>query len=163
MSTWWTARNPREKMLLGIAALLLAVALIWQLVLSPAVHTLERAKLNHERATQTITRLDRIASMIEQGQVILPPLTRLSSQDIAALQAEAERLALNSNLVVEPLTAQHAASFRYRASGAASPAYFKWVEQVETGLGVYVSNATLQQDTDGSIVSDTEFRLGASR
>ncbi|MFN4183638.1 MAG: type II secretion system protein GspM [Hyphomonas sp.] len=163
MNTWWAARNPREKMLVGIAALLLAIALIWQLVLSPAVYTLERAKLNHERATQTLARLDRIASMIEQGQTVLPPVTNLSAQDIAAVQAEANRMAIEANLLIEPLATADAASFKYRISEVSGPEYFKWIEQVETGLGVYVSDASINQNTDGSMTAETEFSLGGAR
>lgn len=159
MSAWWNTRSPREKALLGIAAALLAVALIWQLVLQPALHTLDRAKLNHERNTQTLARLDRIEALIQQGQTIHPAITAPATQDTAALQAQAAQMARQAGLSVETSPAMPTA-FQIRATGTTSPAFFQWIEQVETGLGITVSAATLKQNADGSMDASAEFSLG---
>lgn len=159
MTAWWNTRSPRERMLLGVAAVLLAVVLIWQLVLRPAVHTLERAKLNHEQSAQTLARLDRIESLLQQGQMILPYAASPATQDTAALQAEAERMAREGRLSISGSEPASPSSFRIRISGVSGPAFFQWLEQVETGLGVSVSAASLKQNPDGSMDADTEFSL----
>lgn len=159
MSAWWNTRSPREKALLGIAGALLAVALIWQLVLQPALHTLDRAKLNHDRNTQTLARLDRIEALIQQGQTIHPAITAPATQDTAALQAQAAQMARQAGLSVETPPAMPAA-FQIRVTGTTSPVFFQWIEQVETGLGITVSAATLKQNADGSMDASAEFSLG---
>ncbi len=159
MTAWWNTRSPREKMLLGIAALVLAVAVIWQLVLSPAMHTLERAKLSQEQAAQTLARLDRIESLIQQGETILPHTAAPATQDTGALKAEAERMAREAGLLVNGAEPASATSFRIKFSGATPPTYFQWIEQVETGLGLTTSSASLTQNADGSMDADTEFSL----
>ena len=159
MNAWWNTRSPREKALLGIAGLLLAVAAIWQLVLQPAIHTLDRAKLNHEKGTQTLARLDRIEALIQQGQTLHPVITAPATQDAAALQAQAAQMARQAELSVETPPASQS-SFQVRLTGITSPVFFQWVEQVETGLGVTVSAATLKQNADGSMDASAEFSLG---
>lgn len=159
MTAWWNTRSPRERLLLGVAGLLLAVVVIWQLVLRPAMHTLERAKLSHERSAQTLARLDRIESLIQQGQTILPYAASPATRDIAALQAEAERMAHEGRLSVSGSEPASRSSFRIRISRVSGPAFFQWIEQVETGLGVSVSAASLTQNADGSMDADTEFSL----
>jgi len=159
MSAWWNTRSSREKALLGIAGLLLAVAIIWQLVLQPAISTLDRAKLNHERGTQTLARLDRIEALIQQGQTIHPAITAPATQDTAALQAQAAQMAAQAGLSAQTPAASPAA-FQVSLTNVASPAFFQWVEQVETGLGVTVSAATLTQNADGSMDASAEFSLG---
>ena len=159
MSVWWSMRSAREKALLGIAGLLVAIAAIWQLVLQPAIQTLERAKLNHESATQTLARLDRIESLIQQGHTIHPATTAPATQDAAALQAQAAHMAQQSGLTVETPAASQS-TFKIVVTGATSPAFFRWVEQVETGLGVKTSAATLKQNADGGMDASAEFSLG---
>ena len=159
MSDWWTARSQREKTLLGIAGFILAAALLWQLVLNPAIHTLERARLDHERASQMISRLDRIEALIQQGEQIQPHATAPATQDAGALLAEAERMAREAALIVATSEPASDTTFRIKLSAATGPEYFRWIEQVETGLGVTVSSATLIQNADGSLDADTEFSL----
>ncbi|ABI77812.1 general secretion pathway protein M [Hyphomonas neptunium ATCC 15444] len=159
MTGWWNTRTPREKMLLAIAGFILAVAVIWQLVLNPAIHTLERAKRSHEQSAQTLARLDRIESLMQQGETILPYATAPSTQDTAALLSEAERMAREGNLLLSGSEPASPSSFRVKLSAVSGPAFFQWVEQVETGLGVSVSAASLTQNADGSMDADTEFSL----
>lgn len=159
MNTWWNTRSPREKALLGLAGLLLAVAAIWQLVLQPAIHTLDRAKLNHEKNSQTLARLDRIEALIQQGQTVHPAIAAPATQDAAALQAQAAQMGRQAGLRVETPPAGQS-SFQIRLAGITSPAFFQWVEQVETGLGVTVSAATLKQNADGNMDASAEFDLG---
>lgn len=159
MSAWWSMRSAREKALLGIAGLLVAIAAIWQLVLQPAIQTLEGAKLNHERATQTLARLDRIESLIQQGQTIHPAITAPATQDAAALQAQAVQMAQQSGLKVEMVPVSQS-TFQIKVTEATSPAFFRWVEQVETGLGVRTSAASLKQNADGSMDASAEFSFG---
>ena len=161
MNAWWSMRSAREKALLGIAGLLVAVAAVWQLVLQPAIHTLQRAKLNHQSATQTLARLDRIESFIQQGQTIHPAITAPATQDAAALQAQAAQMAQQSGLKVETVPVSQS-TFQIRVTEATSPAFFRWVEQVETGLGVRTSAASLKQNADGSMDASAEFSFGNS-
>lgn len=159
MIAWWRARSPREQFLLGIAGLFLAAALLWQFVLHPALKTLDQAKRDHERATQTLTRLDRIDSRIQLGDIILPQARSAAAQDIDTLRQEAERLAGESGLPVETSETLSPTVFAITVSGTSGPAYFQWIEQVEAGLGLSVTSAALAQNADGEMDADTEFSL----
>lgn len=157
MMFWWKARSVREKLLLGIAAALFLVVLIWLGMLKPAISTLDAARMRHAQAAQTSARMDRIALLIEQGDQISPAMTRPPTQDMLALQPQIIAFAEENGLTVDAFNAPSAAVANVSVSGAPSPALFKWVEQIETGLGITVSAASLQQATDGNISASVEF------
>lgn len=157
MMLWWNARSTREKVLLGVAAALLFVVLVWLGMLKPAISTLEAAKTRHAHAAQTSARMDRIALLIEQGEQISPAMTRPATQGMPALQTQIIAFAEENGLTVDAFNAPDAAVATINVSGAPSPALFKWIEQVETGLGITVSAASLQQSTDGNISASVEF------
>lgn len=159
MTGWWHTRSPREKLLLMIAGSILAIALIWQLVVRPSVYTLDRAKLKHEASVQTLARLDRIESLKQQGEVILPIIETQTGLDSNALLSQAERMASESGLLISASETVSPTSFKITLSAVAAPAYFQWVEQVETGLGVSTHTASLTQNADGSMDADTEFSV----
>ncbi len=158
MTAWWNTRSDREKLLLGIAAFFLAAALIWQLVLRPAIYTLEQSRLNHEKSSQTLARLDRIESLIQQGERITPAVAAPTTQDTASLQAQAAQMAQQAGLSVE-LPTSGARAFQVKVSAASGPAFFQWIESVETGLGISVNTASLAQNADGTMDATTEFSL----
>lgn len=159
MKNWWEGRTGREKGMVGAAGTLLAITVIWQLVLQPAMMTLSRSKLDHERAAQTLARLERIGALIEQGEAISPHATFSGSQDVAAVQSASLRMATEAGLAAVPAPTSAASEFGVQFSDVASPALFTWIEQVETALGVHVTSAKLQPNENGQLDASLEFRL----
>lgn len=163
MKNWWDSRTDREKMSVGTAGILLAIAAIWQLVLQPAMMTLDRSKVKHEMAAQTLARLDRIGTLIEQGEGISPYTVSSGSEDIAAVQSASLRMATETGLAAVSKPANSATAFGVQLTDVSSPALFTWIEQVETVLGVEVTSATLQPNSNGQLDASIEFSLdGAS-
>ncbi|MBY9067693.1 type II secretion system protein M [Hyphomonas sp. WL0036] len=159
MKNWWEGRTGREKVMVGAAGTLFAIAVIWQLVLQPAMMTLDQSKLNHERAAQTLARLDRIGSLIEQGEAISPHVTSAGSQDIAAAQSASLRMATEAGLAAVSAPISATSEFGVQFSDVSSPALFTWIEQVETALGVHVTSAKLQPNANGHLDASLKFRL----
>jgi general secretion pathway protein M len=157
MMIWWRSRTARERLLLGAAATLMAAALIWQLVLHPAISTLETAKFNHDRAAQTLTRLDRIETLLKQGQIISPEPAPVSGQSLPAIEEAAVRMATELGLSPLPAQATDSAAIRFQLTNAPSQIFFKWVEQVEAGIGLAVISASLTQNPDGTLNAELEF------
>ena len=159
MTAWWSSRTTREKALLSAAASLMAVALIWQLVLRPAINTLEAAKFNHDRAAQTLARLDRIETLLEQGQIISPAHVSPAGQSLPALQAGAASVAEDLGLSVTPTVTAGSSTISFQIENAPGETFFKWVEQVETGLGLAVISTSIIQNPDGTLNADLEFGM----
>lgn len=162
MSQWWLSRSPRERVLIGAAAFLLAVALIWQLMLKPAMMTLERAKLNHDQATQLLSRIERIETLLEQGEPITPPV-RTPAQDIVAIKDQATQLASQVQLPIEDVQMASDTAFRVRIINTSAPAFFTWVEGLEQSFGLSVTTANLTSNDDGTVSAEAEFSLEGPR
>ena len=159
MIAWWSSRTKREKALLGTAAILLAAALIWQLVLRPAINTLDIAKLNHDRAAQTLARLDRIETLLEQGNVISPDRTSSAIQPLPALQSDAARMASELGLSVSVSAISESSAIKFWVTNAPSQTFFKWVEQVEAVLGLKVISTSVIQNPDGTLNAELEYGM----
>lgn len=159
MTAWWSSRTTREKALLGAAAFLLAVALIWQLVLRPAIDTLETAKLDNNRASQTLARLDRIETLLEQGETVSPAPVSSAAQPLPALQADVARMAKDMGLSATLSPSAESPAIRLQITNAQSQNFFKWVEQVEAGLGLDVISTSIAQNPDGTLNGDLEFGM----
>ena len=149
-------------MLIGAAGILLAVALIWQLMLKPAMTTLERAKLNHDQATQLLSRIERIETLLEQGEPITPPVSA-PAQDILTIKDQATQLASQSQLQIEDEPMANDTSFRVRVINASAPAFFTWVERLEQSFGLSVTAANLTSNDDGTVSAEAEFSLEGPR
>lgn len=159
MTAWWSSRTTRERALLSAAAFLMAVALIWQLVLRPAINTLETAKFNHDRAAQTLARLDRIETLLEQGQAIAPAHVSSAGQSLPALQAGAASVAEDLGLSVTLSASAGSSAIRFQVTNAPGQTFFKWVEQVEAGLGLAVISTSILQNPDGTLDAELEFGM----
>lgn len=64
----WHALAPRERRLLSIAALVIALALLWWVLLAPAIATLRGAAAEHRRLDQQIAEMQALEAQARQLQ-----------------------------------------------------------------------------------------------
>lgn len=82
LSAWrtrWDALSGRERSLLGLSVITVALALVWTLALAPALHTLRTAPARH---TQLDVQLEHMRSLQAQAQALqaAPILSRAQAQ-----------------------------------------------------------------------------------
>lgn len=112
---------------MAFAFFLLAAALIWQFAVKPSFASLDKAKLAHERASQTHARLDRVEEMLLHGESIRA--TRAAAPaDGATLRDEIIALAVSEGLSQVTVEAAEGGRVRARMSGAPAQAIFAWAE-----------------------------------
>lgn len=162
MKQWWITRSPRERLLVVIAAFLLGGALIWQLGIKPSFDALDRAKLAHQRASQTQARLDRIEDLLSQGEAIRPA-RRAAPDDADAVRGEISALGSSAGLAISGAEVTGSGSVRIALTDATAPAIFTWIEQAETGLGLTVISADLRQNAAGGMDAEVEFSPDGAR
>ncbi|MFN4023657.1 MAG: type II secretion system protein GspM [Hyphomonas sp.] len=162
MSQWWSTRSPRERFLIAFAGFLLAAALIWQFAVKPSYDALDRAKVAHQTASQIHARLDRMEDMLRQGETIRAARAA-APVDAQTIRAEVTAFGTSAGLTPETSDAAEPGSVRAAVRDATAPAIFAWIEQVETGLGLSVSRATLQQNTAGDMDAEVIFRADSAQ
>lgn len=82
LSAWrtrWDALSGRERSLLGLSVITVALALVWTLALAPALHTLRTAPARH---TQLDAQLEHMRALQAQAQALqaAPILSRAQAQ-----------------------------------------------------------------------------------
>lgn len=85
---WWHGRAAREKSLLTLAALLVAVALVWLIGVAPALRTLRGAAAQQETLQAQMQDMARMQAQARalQAQAVLTP-----AQAMAALSASVQQ------------------------------------------------------------------------
>lgn len=159
MMNLWSGRTHREKVLLVAAFLVLLIAAIWQIGLKPALSGLEAARNNHQRAAQTLQRLDRIEQLDLAGQRLSPPQSARATESLSSEIAQhADRLGLD--LTASPTSP--AGQVRVDAEAASAPPIFLWLETIEQELELSASSVFMRQSPGGQVQITVEFSSGTN-
>ena len=88
LSPWMAKLAPRERRALGLAAAVVAMALLWWLALAPALATLRQAPAQHAKLDAELQHLQTLAAQAQALQS-QPPLGR--DEALRALEAATQR------------------------------------------------------------------------
>jgi type II secretory pathway component PulM len=147
MMSWWSARAPREKLLLALAGLLAAAALLIQGVLVPSFDARDAARQRSEEAARTLVRLDRLQ---QSGAAYAPATSPLAPADAAARAAQAAgELGLTLRPGTDPL--------RFAFDPAEPTVVFSWIDRVEAESGLSLQSAELASAGAGQVAATLVF------
>lgn len=146
MKSVWARLQPREKLLLQLAGIVLAAALIIQAGLVPLIEAGEKARARRAVAEGTIARLQRLQAA---GVVQIPQMTYTSRspEEIAAQ--------LGLALTQRSLTQQGDLLFRF--DGAEPGAVFSWMDQVEASSDLKLVAVKMSSAVSGRIDVIAEY------
>ncbi len=68
MAAWWSVRSNRERRWMAMGGLIVALALLWTIVLQPALNTIERARLELPRLQAQSAQIDALIMEAEALQ-----------------------------------------------------------------------------------------------
>jgi general secretion pathway protein M len=66
LAVWWQSMAPRERKAVGVAAWLLGLALLWWVLLGPAITTLRGAPAKHAELDAQLAQMQRMAASAQQ-------------------------------------------------------------------------------------------------
>lgn len=144
--TAWAAREPRERRLVLLAALVVGAFLLWTLALQPALRTLREAPARLDVLDRQLQGMQRLAGEARELRAT-PPLPRAQAQ--AALRAASQRLGASAKLTEQGERA-------VMAFDNASPEQVRaWLAEVRASARARPIEATLtrsEQGLSGSVV-----------
>jgi type II secretory pathway component PulM len=146
MMSWWSARAPRERLLLGAAVVVALLAALVQLVLVPAIQRRAEAETRVAEAASTLLRLERLRAAGITEAAVTPP---------ADPAAAASALAAEAGLMISPSASGAALSFVF--ASADPQQVFGWIAQVEARLGLKVESAELSAAEPGRVNAAITF------
>lgn len=150
MTDLWSRLAPREQIFIGLAGVVLLLALIVQGALIPLYKARENARESLAVAEGTLTRLDRLAA---SGARYMPPATASSTDPANGALQLAEELGLGSGAGL----AQADGRLLFRFDGAEAPVVFTWLERVETRTRLRLYSVEMLAAGDGRVQVNAEF------
>ena len=137
----WRALAPREKMLVGGAAALLAAVLVWLIAIGPALATLRTAEEQH-RALDT--QLQRMRSLQAQAQALQSQPKLGAEEALRLLEVSVrQRLGTSARLVVAGERAT------ITLSGTQPDALAQWLTQARINARALPGEARLSRNSAG--------------
>lgn len=147
MMSWWSARAPRERLLLGAAVLAALLATLLQLVIGPALQRREEAETLVADAASTLLRLERLRAA---------GITQAPAQPSANAAEAAAALAADAGLAATPAPTG-AAALAFVLPSADPQQVFAWTAEVEARLGLTVQSAELTAAGPGRVNAAITF------
>ncbi|MCD2512883.1 type II secretion system protein GspM [Comamonas endophytica] len=135
----WSALAPRERQALALAAGTVGLALLWWVLLAPALQTLRAAPAQHALLDQQLQRMQRLEAEALRLQADLPPPAIESPNALPAPRPDLQRA------LQESVTAQLGAGARLVLQGeraqltlksVPAPALAAWLGQARQNLRV---------------------------
>lgn len=142
MRDYWEQLAPREKLLIGIAGLLIAVLLFTLLVMRPVLGFNERAKSRYENATETYTLVTRAASR-PAGQEAL---------EMTAVRSILTRSAGQNGIVINRINVQDA-NIDLSIANTRAARLYEWLARLENEHQIFVEDAQIRPANDGVTVT----------
>jgi general secretion pathway protein M len=151
---WWSGRSERERIMLGIMGVLIALLLFWLLILRPIDNEKASALQRLDAATAAAGRVAAVADGVRQARRLAP--ASLS----AALPVAVGQAAEGAGFTLSRLDAQGPDRVVIGISTARSPALFGWLAMLQR-QGVIVERMTLRTNSDATLAVEGTLRVRA--
>jgi general secretion pathway protein M len=139
--TRWNASAPREKMLVSAATTLVLIALVWWLLLGPALTTLRGAEAQHRAVNE---QLQRVLSLQAQAQALQSQPKQNYEEALRQLELSVnQRLGTAARMVVSGERAT------ITLAGVAPDALAQWLTQARVNARAIPAEARVQRNASG--------------
>ncbi|HRJ02206.1 MAG TPA: type II secretion system protein GspM [Hyphomonas sp.] len=146
MKSAWARLQPREKLLLQLAGIVLTAALVVQAGLVPMIAAGEDARARRVVAEGTIARLYRLQAA---GIVQVPQVTDTSRSP--------EEIAAQIGLALSERSVTPQGHLLFRFDGAEPGVVFSWMDQVEAGSDLRLAAVQMSTAAGGRIDVTAEY------
>lgn len=137
---WWAGLARRERRLIGSAAALVALALLWWVALAPAIRTLQRAPAQIDAAEAQLQQMQRLATEARDLRAVTPVP---ADQAANVLKAATTRLGDKGRLSLQGDRAV------LTVAGVSSVALRDWLAEARSGARARTIEANLSRGTTG--------------
>ncbi len=148
---WWNGRSPREQILLGVMAALIALVLLIFAIILPIVDGLASARERLDRATIASGQVEaRIAAIDAAKRAPLPPL----GGPLATVVGTA---ATDAGFTLDRANAQGDDRVTIAIPAAKSSALFGWLNDLRA-RGIFAETINVRRNPDSSLAVEATLR-----
>jgi type II secretory pathway component PulM len=156
MIEYWSTRSVRERLLILVAGVLVAVLLTNLLVVRPLRAAKESASTSLAVASRTLDAVSASRPMANAGGA--QGATGVAAQDLRSRLVE---LAANRGISVSRLQSNERGAIIIQFDQVSVQPLFAWLEAAERELGAEPAQASVFADAGGTVRASFEFRGGA--
>jgi general secretion pathway protein M len=137
---YWRARAPRERLIIGSAALLVGAALVWLIAVAPALRTLREAPLKLDQLDAQLQLMRRLAA---ESKSLRDPVRIPPNQAAIALRASTERLGDGAQITIQGDRAT------LTLAGTSGPALRAWLSEARSAAHARAIEVQLLRNPQG--------------
>ena len=151
MSEWWSNMAPRERVLIGIAAALTIIIVLWQFILMPSLSARAEASARLADADRTLSRIQESYILKRAQGAAAPTNARPSSRNIDEFKASVTGAAGDIGLAIARLQGNDESSVRLIFEDADPRLVFVWLEDVQARFSGRVTRFNMEQAGNGLV------------
>ena len=160
MSNWWQNMAPRERLLIGIAAVLTVIIVAWQFIYVPTMSARDEARANLDEA-------DRVLSEIQENYVCKRAQgaanasnARATSGNIEDFKAAATGSAGDIGLASARLQGNDTTSVRLVFENSDPRLVFLWLEDIQAKHSAQITRFNMEQAGNGLVRVNVDLVSG---
>ena len=160
MSNWWQNMAPRERLLIGIAAVLTVIIVAWQFIYVPTMSARDEARANLDEA-------DRVLSEIQENYVFKRAQgaanasnARATSGNIEDFKAAATGSAGDIGLAIARLQGNDTTSVRLVFENSDPRLVFLWLEDIQAKHSAQITRFNMEQAGNGLVRVNVDLVSG---
>ncbi len=156
MMKFWTERDAREKLLIGIALGLAALVLGGQFILKPLLAYPGAQKTAYESSQSDL-------DIMRKGQAVLKGYKAVSKTLLSPSDAQSKvtKSAAAKGLVISRRQPNGETGLSLWFENAESTLFYNWIDELTSSYNITLLRANINRNDDGTIRAQITFKLGA--
>ncbi|MEL6860047.1 MAG: type II secretion system protein GspM [Pseudomonadota bacterium] len=160
MREWWDTMAPRERALIGIAAILTLVIVVWQFVVVPTLSARAEARANLDQADRTLSQIQESYFLKRAQGVVAASGARPTSGNIDDFKGAITGAAGDIGLAIARLQGDESTSVRLVFENVDPRMVFVWLEDVQAKHAAQVTRFNMEQAGGGLVRVNVDLVAG---
>ncbi|MCF6275406.1 MAG: type II secretion system protein M [Robiginitomaculum sp.] len=157
MTELWSQRNDREKILIGVAAALLACLLLWQFLYRPVSNYPAAQERAYKQAVLDLKIMQKGQGIIQnQTNANAAPITKLTEEQF---QSTITKAAKAHNLIITRRQPKGLEELTLWFDSVDGKSFYAWVDELTGGYNIALSKAQIYRNDDSSVRVLVTFEL----
>lgn len=155
--TWWRGLARRERVLSALAALVVALGLLYAIAIEPAFATRKRLAIDLPRLQSELVQLEALGAEV---RALAATGGGVQSRD--SLRAAVEQSMLRENLVAQ-VSSQADRAISVSAVNVSAAHWFRWLESFIREARVQVTAARVERVSTGKVKATVSFAVSVEK
>ncbi|MBL4869496.1 MAG: type II secretion system protein M [Robiginitomaculum sp.] len=156
MIKYWTNLSIREKLLVSVAAGIIALFIVWQFAFKPLLAFPSQQKKMYEKAQTDLL-------IMREGQSVLVNSTPLTNEKtkVRDIFSEVTRSAVENGLVISRRQPNGATGISLWFAKVQSPKLYQWLDELTREHDIVIVRASVNKGEGNTVQAQITFELGS--